>query len=69
MYSIKMLERPGDNASCLCVSPHCIHVGVDMYILNTEVFGYLMKPAHHDHSSLEEQANSFINFKLKTLGK
>ena len=38
-------------------------------MLNSEDFGYLMKPSDHTHSSLQEQADSFINFKLKTLGE
>ena len=39
-----------------------------MYVLNTEDFGYIMKMSDHTHSSLQAQADNFINFKLKTLG-
>ena len=43
--------------------------GVDMYVLNTEDFGYMMRPSDHTHSSLEEAADSFVDFKLRTLGQ
>ena len=42
---------------------------MDSFVLNTEDFGYLMKPSDHTHSSLKKQADSFINFKLKALGQ
>ena len=53
------------------LSIHCninFIIGVDMYVLNTEDFGYIMKTSDHAHSSLQEQADNFVNFKLKTLG-
>jgi len=38
-----------------------------MYVLNTEYFGHLLRP--DTYSNLEEAANEFTNFKLKTLGR
>ena len=38
-----------------------------MYILNTKYFGHLPRP--DTYSNLEEAANEFTNFKLKTLGR
>lgn len=37
-----------------------------MYVLNTEFFGYLLKPQEYD--SLNKAINETINWKLKTLG-
>ena len=52
-----------------CVFMFTVTTGIDMYVLNTEDFGYIMKPSDHTHSSLQEQADNFINFKLKMLGE
>ena len=38
-----------------------------MYICNTEVFGYI--PNQVAHSSIEEAAQTFIDFKVDTLGE
>ena len=46
-----------------------VTVGVGMYVLNTEDFDYIVNPSDHTHSSLQEQADNFIKFKLKMLGK
>ena len=63
---MQIVKCDRDQAVHLSIS--LFDVGVDMYVLNTEDFGYLMKPSDHTHSSLQEQADSFINYKLKTLG-
>ena len=54
---------------CLFSFIFTVRTGVGVYVLNTENFGYIMKPSDHTHSSLQDQADNFINFKLKTLGK
>ena len=41
--------------------------GAGMFVLNTEKFGYIVKPELF-HTA-EEYTNHFVNFKLKTLGK
>ncbi len=38
-----------------------------MHILNTEVFGFIVKP--EDYESLDHVAQDFLNFKLENLGK
>ena len=63
---MQIVKCDRDQAVHLSIS--LFDVGVDTYVLNTEDFGYLMKPSDHTHSSLQEQADSFINYKLKTLG-
>ena len=63
---MQIVKCDRDQAVHLSIS--LFDVGVDMYVLNTEDFGYLMKPSDHTHSSLQEQADSFINYLLKTLG-
>ena len=63
---MQIVKCDRDQAVHLSIS--LFDVGVDMYVLNTEDFGYLMKPSDHTQSSLQEQADSFINYKLKTLG-
>ena len=63
---MQIVKCDRDQAVHLSIS--LFDVGVDMYVLNIEDFGYLMKPSDHTHSSLREQADSFINYKLKTLG-
>lgn len=45
----------------------CFLVVVNMYLLNTEQFGYMMKPV--EYSSAEEARQDFVNYKLKQLGK
>ena len=62
---MQIVKCDRDQAVHLSIS--LFDVGVDMYVLNTEDFGYLMKPSDHTHSSLQEQVDSFINYKLKTL--
>ncbi len=37
-----------------------------MHILNTEVFGYMIRP--EDYNSLDKAAEDFVNFKLENLG-
>ncbi|CAI8043596.1 Procollagen galactosyltransferase 1 [Geodia barretti] len=39
--------------------------GVAMFICNTELFGYIMRP--HTHPSLKVAAEKFVDFKTKTL--
>ncbi len=38
-----------------------------MHILNTEVFGFMVKP--EDYESLDHAAQDFLNFKLDNLGE
>ena len=38
-----------------------------MYVLNTEFFGFIIKP--ETYSSVSDAANKFLYFKLKSLGK
>ena len=38
-----------------------------MFILNTEFFGYILKP--ETYSSMAEAAQKFMYLKLKSLGK
>ena len=49
----------------ICLSQHC-PAGVAMFICNTELFGYIMRP--HTHPSLKVAAEKFVDFKTKTLG-
>lgn len=37
-----------------------------MYVLNTEVFGYLLRP--EQFTSLDEAISETLNWKLKTIG-
>ena len=41
-------------------------LGIGMYILNTEVFGYLLKT--EEYISLEHAIRETDNWKLKTIG-
>ena len=41
--------------------------GLEVYVLNTHEFGYLLHPMKY--SSLQEAADAFTDYKLKTLGK
>ena len=53
---------------CVIFTVCCVYSsGVQMYILNTEEFGYLIPP--YRDSTLEEAAEIFLTFKLKTLGE
>ncbi len=45
---------------------YSLSVGLPMHILNTEVFGYMIKP--EDYRDLEHAAQDFVNFKLENLG-
>ena len=40
--------------------------GVGMYVLNTELFGYLLKP--WSYVSMEDASIDYLNWKLKILG-
>ena len=42
-------------------------VDLPMHILNTEVFGFIVKP--EDYESLDHAAQDFLNFKLENLGE
>ena len=44
-----------------------IYTGVDMYILNTDFFGYIMQT--EEYEDINEASQSFFEFKLRTLGK
>lgn len=43
------------------------YVGLGMFVLNTENFGYILRP--EDFKKLEQLTKAFLNFKLQTLGK
>ena len=38
-----------------------------MYLLNSEEFGYMMKPV--GYASVEDASQDFVNYKLKQLGE
>lgn len=44
-----------------------ITTGLKVYVLNTHEFGYLLHPTKYD--SLQEAADAFTDYKLKTLGE
>ena len=44
-----------------------MYTGVDMHILNTEFFGYIMEEVKY--KDINEASRKYFKFKLETLGK